>query len=71
MFLLKGVTGSGKTEVYMKLVERVLLEEKSAIILVPESALTPQMIETMLEAYNAGMGFQKSVDVVNVNSDKQ
>ena len=33
--------------------------------------VTPQMIETMLEAYNAGMGFQKSVDVVNLNSDKQ
>lgn len=45
LFLIKGVTGSGKTEIYMNLVKEMLKLDKTSLILVPEISLTPQMIE--------------------------
>ena len=52
VFLLEGVTGSGKTEVYLSLSEQVLNSGRSVLMLVPEISLTPMMMEYFIRRFN-------------------
>ncbi|MCP4043177.1 MAG: DEAD/DEAH box helicase, partial [Gammaproteobacteria bacterium] len=52
-FLLEGVTGSGKTEVYLRLIERIIANGLQALILLPEIGLTPQMVNRFRQRIKA------------------
>ena len=59
-FLLQGVTGSGKTEIYLRATEEVIRRGKQAIILVPEIALTPQTVQRFLSRFPGQVGLVHS-----------
>jgi primosomal protein N' (replication factor Y) len=59
-FLLHGVTGSGKTEVYLRLVENELAAKRQTLLLVPEIGLTPQLVARLRERFGAQLAILHS-----------
>lgn len=59
-FLLQGVTGSGKTEIYLRAAEETIKRGKRAIVLVPEIALTPQTVRRFLSRFPGQVGLVHS-----------
>lgn len=55
IFLLLGVTGSGKTEVYMQVIEKVIAEKKNVIMLVPEISLSMQIVNRFYERFGSNV----------------
>jgi len=59
-FLLQGVTGSGKTEIYLRAAEETIRRGKQAIILVPEISLTPQTVRRFMARFPGQVGLMHS-----------
>lgn len=59
-FLLDGVTGSGKTEVYLRIIERMLAQNRQVLILVPEIGLAPQLSQRLRARFSAPMAIMHS-----------
>lgn len=59
-YLIYGVTGSGKTEVYMRIIENVLKQKKEAIVLVPEISLTPQLVNIFKKRFGKNVAILHS-----------
>ncbi len=59
-FLLHGVTGSGKTEVYMQAINKIVASGKTAVVLVPEISLTPQMVLNFRKKLGEGVAILHS-----------
>ncbi len=59
-FLLEGVTGSGKTEVYLQLIDRCLQQGRQALVLIPEIGLTPQTLNRFSERFEARLAVMHS-----------
>ena len=68
--LLHGVTGSGKTEVYMQAIDRVIKKGKGVIVLVPEISLTPQMTDRFLGRFGENVAILHSMLSVGERLDE-
>lgn len=60
VFLLHGVTGSGKTEIYLQAIQKVIEQGKEAIVLVPEISLTPQMVKRFKGRFGSNVAVMHS-----------
>ncbi|GMQ56892.1 primosomal protein N' [Vallitalea sediminicola] len=60
VYLIHGITGSGKTEVYMQIIEKVLAKGQQAIVLIPEIALTPQTVRNFISRFGDRVGVMHS-----------